>query len=731
MDLEIGDEQFLAAQKREESQKKKEDNAAASSSTGPTKEKGKKATLVARFLKSISIHNAKMIIGNICNVITADPEKSLRKHRTDESNNDDDPPEYKMSDLLSILQHPNLQVLELAMLSCVLVFKDIIPGYRIRALTAAEKDAQVKKETKRLRDYENAILGAYQQFLNILHKMVADGLKNPKKVLPEWDSAAKLGLSALRCQCELLRAAPHFNCRAALLASIVTRAAQPDEEINRVCCGALEVLFKHDTEGEASFEAVRLVGKVLAACKYDVPTGIIQVLSVVKLRVHADEAKKVRRKAKSDRRKKRKDGDDVEAALMEADANPERSHALRFQADSLQELCLIYFRIIKMKVGFQLLPVALEGLGKISHLINIDTVADLVTLMATVLQTTSTHSMPIVQLHCIHCALRTLSGPGQELQMDEEVFVSALRALIKDLPARFDRWDVVLDCLDFALSKRRESRSSVVVGFVKLLFLHASHVMSDGLGLALLSMANTLLLKYPRVRSELLAIAMASASAAAGAAVGAAADTRAMKLLQEDDEVCDLAMRALRGSESQQEDEGDGSWLLALLKNHADKRYNRTVLALSAKEVATVPLRLSEARGAEDDRVMARIESVFNSIPSTLTGGKAGGKSNKGANKPAAASSASKKMTKMQEKNARRKARKNTDGEGAVRVKNDGSMGTPTSSVDSFLYAVNQRLRQAKRPATASVSVSASASVSVSGSASGSGPSAKRQKAAR
>ena len=42
-------------------------------------------------------------------------------------------------------------------------------------------------------------------------------------------------------------------------------------------------------------------------------------------------------------------------------------------------------RVIKMKVGFALMPIALEGLGRISHLINIDTVEDLVILMKTVL----------------------------------------------------------------------------------------------------------------------------------------------------------------------------------------------------------------------------------------------------------------------------------------------------------------------------------------------------------
>jgi hypothetical protein len=41
-----------------------------------------------------------------------------------------------------------------------------------------------------------------------------------------------------------------------------------------------------------------------------------------------------------------------------------------------------------MKVGFSLMPIALEGLGRISHLINIDTVEDLVILMKTVLTCT-------------------------------------------------------------------------------------------------------------------------------------------------------------------------------------------------------------------------------------------------------------------------------------------------------------------------------------------------------
>ena len=39
-----------------------------------------------------------------------------------------------------------------------------------------------------------------------------------------------------------------------------------------------------------------------------------------------------------------------------------------------------------MKVGFDLLPVALEGLGGITHLINMETVEDLIVLMRGILE---------------------------------------------------------------------------------------------------------------------------------------------------------------------------------------------------------------------------------------------------------------------------------------------------------------------------------------------------------
>lgn len=78
-------------------------------------------------------------------------------------------------------------------------------------------------------------------------------------------------------------------------------------------------------------------------------------------------------------RKRQDDGAD--AALQETDVNTMAINTKRFQADALHEICIIYFRVIKMKVGYTLMPVVLENLGKITHLMNIDMVEDLCVLL--------------------------------------------------------------------------------------------------------------------------------------------------------------------------------------------------------------------------------------------------------------------------------------------------------------------------------------------------------------
>lgn len=54
------------------------------------------------------------------------------------------------------------QVARLAMLSLLAVFKDILPGYRIRLPTEKELEVPVSKEVRQTRDYESMQVRLYQ-----------------------------------------------------------------------------------------------------------------------------------------------------------------------------------------------------------------------------------------------------------------------------------------------------------------------------------------------------------------------------------------------------------------------------------------------------------------------------------------------------------------------------------------------------------------------------------------
>ena len=55
-----------------------------------------------------------------------------------------------------------LTVKKLVILSMLEIFKDIIPSYRIRALTEIERSQRMKKETLALVDFEEGLLKNYR-----------------------------------------------------------------------------------------------------------------------------------------------------------------------------------------------------------------------------------------------------------------------------------------------------------------------------------------------------------------------------------------------------------------------------------------------------------------------------------------------------------------------------------------------------------------------------------------
>jgi nucleolar complex protein 3 len=74
---------------------------------------------------------------------------------------------------ISTPSHPepvsnDIVIRKLTMLSELAVFKDIIPGYRIRALTEKEREEKVGQMVARTREWEHGLVAIYQTYLKSL-----------------------------------------------------------------------------------------------------------------------------------------------------------------------------------------------------------------------------------------------------------------------------------------------------------------------------------------------------------------------------------------------------------------------------------------------------------------------------------------------------------------------------------------------------------------------------------
>lgn len=56
----------------------------------------------------------------------------------------------------------------LALLSQLAVYKDLVPGYRVRQLTEQEEAEKVRDEVKRLREGEKGLVRTYKAYLKTL-----------------------------------------------------------------------------------------------------------------------------------------------------------------------------------------------------------------------------------------------------------------------------------------------------------------------------------------------------------------------------------------------------------------------------------------------------------------------------------------------------------------------------------------------------------------------------------
>ncbi|KAI9361209.1 CBF/Mak21 family-domain-containing protein [Zopfochytrium polystomum] len=360
---------------------------------------------------------------------------------------------------------------KIGLLSQVAVYRDIIPGYRIR--TNYEADTSVSKDVQKLRLHEQRLLGYYQTYLQQLDTYFRHHVGKKSRLKCPVDPT--VAIVAMQCMGELLTTVPHFNFRVNLLTAVVSGMGMSRSTVSNLACNAVSRLFENDPSGQYSAEGMKLIARMVKAKDLKVPAGVIKTFLHLRLRdeMTANDLASKRKRASPDekpvkgkrkkpekepfvpkkRQKLEKVDRELEKEMKEAEAQFTREERLRWHSETLKYVFATYFRILKQGDETPLLPSALEGLAHFAHLIDVDFFNDLLGVLRTIcvnhqerydsnddikpngeqkFGSSTTRSI----LHCIFAAVQLLSGQGEVLNLDLKEFVGSLYGVLMRLPLR-------------------------------------------------------------------------------------------------------------------------------------------------------------------------------------------------------------------------------------------------------------------------------------------------------
>jgi hypothetical protein len=259
----------------------------------------------------------------------------------------------------------------LALLSLASLFADVCPAYRIQTHSAQEV---VNKELRKLRQHEGRLLRSYQRYL----KQVT-GLLDVPPPLPAAQ-AGKLRAALHRCLCHLCLSLPGFNFSSSVLAKIVAvEARNGDAAVTERTRETMRELFRKETAD--SLPAVKAICGTLTACvkaSRRVPLPLLEILQSLPLRIHSDEADAVKahqNMTKKQRKRKTEEERAADADLAQSAAVGSKLELALLQSEMLQLVTTVYFRLLRAR-GREALPAVLRGVAKITPLLNIDAVVD-------------------------------------------------------------------------------------------------------------------------------------------------------------------------------------------------------------------------------------------------------------------------------------------------------------------------------------------------------------------
>jgi nucleolar complex protein 3 len=329
------------------------------------------------------ILEAKEELARIASLVNEDPEEHIHALKT----------------LAAIADSENTTVKKLALAAQVAIYKDLIPGYRIRPLSEEAMGEKISKDVKKLRTFEQRLVTGYQGYVDSLAKLAkSSGSHNEQN--------ASLASVAVSCACNLITVVPHFNFRGELLKILIGKLSTRRVDADFVRCReALETLFENDEDGNASLEAVTMLTKMMKGKNYHFDESVLNTF--LHLRLLSEFAHKASynsvdkgeddqpsaRKMKQKRefrtkrlRKELKEKKAIEKEFKEADAAVSHEERDRMQAETLKMVFVAYFRILKARSP-RLMGAVLEGLARYAHLINQDFFGDILEALRDIITT--------------------------------------------------------------------------------------------------------------------------------------------------------------------------------------------------------------------------------------------------------------------------------------------------------------------------------------------------------
>lgn len=266
----------------------------------------------------------------------------------------------KLTELRALATRTRGRAAALAILSEAQLYKDIVPGYRIRAISEKEAEVKVSKDIARLRTFESSLLNSYTRYVRFC-------ISAARRANSDADAAVRR--AAADALCNLLQALPHFNLADTITPAVCALASDRDPTVRTNASAALTAVLQdaHRASGPVLHTCMQIARALAAGANAHarvVPAEGIEPLSAIqfdrfaRLPGSAKPKNAPKRSKRFNRKKRRKPGaNDVSAAdvdeselsrdLREADAEPTPQEMYVVRKSLLDSVCHAYFNIIK------------------------------------------------------------------------------------------------------------------------------------------------------------------------------------------------------------------------------------------------------------------------------------------------------------------------------------------------------------------------------------------------